>query len=187
MTPSLTLFIGLSMCAAGVFGADVEIEPLRTALRSQWTELTVSEMIDQGCVAPIYIGLRLTRTQTGITIAAWQQDQKGEKAGATSEFDLQRLSSFIEALTTHYAVAVTSEDIHEHIAKLKTEDERMKEWARVIKAAGGLPVGGFGAVGIDIRIKIDGRSQRFENSYGAEGFDQLQKWLAENGTKYQDK
>ena len=185
MTRSLTLFIGLNLIAAGVFGADEEMDTLRTALRSQWTELTVSEMIDQGCVAPIYIGLRLSRTPTGLNIASWQQDQNGEKVGTESEFDLERLSSFIEALTANYAVAIKSENIHEQIARLKTEDERKKELARVIESAGGLPVGGFGAVGIDIRIKAGGRSQRFENSYGAEGFDQLRKWLTEIGSKYQ--
>ena len=182
MTIAAVLMIGAVSRATDTPSGEPAV---KNALAQKWTDLTISEMIDQGCVAPIYIGLRITRTTKGLSIARWQNDQRGERLGPFREFEPALLPKFIDGVLKHYAAACASEDIHEKIAKLKSEEEREKAWAAAIKAAGGLRIGGFGAMGIDVRISIDGAQKRFEDHYGRDGFEDLEKWLSQQGAEYQ--
>ena len=185
MTPSFKLLLISTMAfTASMMAADLtDSVALRTVLQQNWTELTVAEMTDQGCVAPVYFGVRLTRTQTGLSIASWRRDEKGERVGAPSEFDPKLLAKFLDSVVSHYAAAVASDDVYEQIAKLNTEAERQQAWARVIKAVGGLPVGGFSSEGIEIRLTIDGRTQIWSDSFGDDGFTQFDMWLGDHRRK----
>jgi hypothetical protein len=158
---------------------------LKFTLEKDWSELIVSQMIDQGCVAPIYFGLRISRTAEGLSISPWQEDQRGPLLGVLKQFDSSLLPQFIESTVRHYASARASKDFHEQIAELKSDEERKQALAAAIKNAGDLPVGGFGACGIDVRIKRNDQQFRFRDNYGTDGFEGLQKWLAENGATFQ--
>jgi len=158
---------------------------VKSALEQEWTDLTVSEMVNIGCINPFYVGLRISRTQSGCSIARWQMDQKGERLGPRKDFDAASLPKFIEDTLKHYAVALASDDIHEQIARLKTEEERQKAWVAAIEATGVRPIGGFGSEGIDIRIVIDGREKHFKDHFGKDGAEDFAKWLRELGADYQ--
>jgi hypothetical protein len=169
--------------------ADTPEEALRNALEKDWSELIVSAMIDQGCVARIYFGLQITRTSTGLSISTWQENhnkpKRGLSLGAAKPFDASLLPKFIDSIVQHCVAALASKDIHEHIAELKDPEEKEKAWAGAIYVNRGLPVGGFGAEGIDVRIRTNGQGGGyFAHSFGDAGFGDLCEWLMEHGASW---
>jgi hypothetical protein len=154
-------------------------------LGKEWGVLTVSAMINQGCVAPIYCGVRIRRSEAGITIASWREENEKQVDGEVRKLTDTDLKKALEAVITHYRAAQASVDIHEHIASLPTEEARKAEWVRVMKAAGGTPIGGFGSDGIDIRIQgLQRIERRYRDNYGASGRDPFHDWLKTLGMKW---
>ncbi|WP_395738828.1 hypothetical protein [Prosthecobacter sp.] len=155
---------------------------LASELAAAWESVTVTMMIDQGCVAPMWRGVRVRSDKGVLTVSTWNDRGKGGPNDKT-EGPVQSATSFTRekfcaAILKHYQAAVASEDIQEHLASLSTQEEREKEMSRIFKTMGH-PIGGFGAIGIDIRIVRDGRVIHFSDSYGETGADAFGLWLDE--------
>ncbi|MFC5453624.1 hypothetical protein [Prosthecobacter fluviatilis] len=155
---------------------------LASELSAAWESVTVSMMIDQGCVAPEWRGVRVRSDKGVLTVSTWKDAGKGG-ANDKTEGPVRPVASFTReklcaAILRHYQTAVASEDTQEYLASLSTQEEREKEMSRIFKTTGH-PIGGFGAIGIDIRIVRDGRVIHFSDSYGEIGADAFGRWLEE--------
>ena len=164
------------------WAADQSAE-LTKELAGTWSAVTVTMMVDQGCVAPVYLGVRVRSAEGGLTIAIFSADRVKDVEGAAQPVKSFTREEFCAAVLKHYQAALASEDIHERIAALPTQQERDKEWALAVKAMKGIPIGGFGALGIYIRIVREGHVSHFDDNYGSTGWDAFQKWITDISPK----
>ena len=169
-------------CTMRAWAADQSAE-LTKELAGPWSAVTVTMMVDQGCVAPVYQGVRVRSAEGGWTIATFRTGRVKDVVGAAQSVKSFTREEFCAAVLKHYQAAVASEDIHERIAALPTQQERDKEWALVVKAMKGIPIGGFGATGIHIRIVREGHVSFFNDNYGSTGWDAFEKWITDISPK----
>lgn len=169
-------------CTMRAWAADQSSE-LTKELAGPWSVVTVTMMVDQGCVAPTYKGVRVRSVEGGLTIATFKTDRVKDVEGAAQPVKSFTREEFCAAVLKHYQAAVASEDIHERIAALPTQQERDKEWALADKAIKGISIGGFGALGIDIRIVREGQVSHFDDNYGSTGWDAFEQWITDISSK----
>jgi hypothetical protein len=155
---------------------------LTKELAGAWSEVTVTMMVDQGCVAPIYQGVRIRSAEGGLTIATFKTDTGKDIEGAAQPVKSFIREEFCAAVLKHYQAGVASEDFSEQINALPTQEERERAIALAFKAAGH-PIGGFGALGIDIRIVREGQISHFDDNYGSTGWEAFQQWITEISPK----
>lgn len=178
-----SIVLGVLACTMRAWAADQSAE-LTKELAGPWSVVTVTMMVDQGCVAPIWKGVRVRSRIGDLTVATLQKEIGKEVEGAEQPFKSFTREEFCVAVLKHYQAAAASEDMHEQIAALPTQEERERERERALAfKAAGQPIGGFGALGIDIRIVREGQVSHFDDNYGSTGWEAFQQWIIEIAPK----
>ncbi len=153
---------------------------LTTELASPWSSVIVSKLIDEGCVAPCYVGVRVRSMNGNLTITTWGEENGKQVEGVEQPVTSFAREEFCAAVLKHYQAAVAPVDFDKHLAALPTQEARKKEqetaMALLIKA-GGFPIGEFGGDGIDIRIFRGELVGRFRDNYDSAGWVDFQKWI----------